>query len=374
MRIAILMSLGVSWSREAALRLAELGHKVHAIDFQSEVKGNYLRGREDITSGSVARLRDKLAGIHIIPGDDVSQFRYLRYAPRLRKICKEIDADILLSLWGGGFSMISYASGIRPYAVFVGGGDILRVSGLQQVLSRHALHRAVVTLANGKYLGERTKAFAPKALVRSFYLGVDTDIFVPGSPQDLPVTIICTRGFLPVYNNGYLIEALALLPDSLPEFRVVFTSAGETVNETIALADRVLKPAVRRRVQFLNGVTDQQMRENLQSAHIYTSMARYDGTSISLLEAMSCGLFPILSDIPQNREWIEPQSRNGMLVPFDQPVSYAKALERSILDAAWRKEAAPINRKLILDRADGRNNMAFVASVLEEAVGSRNRN
>jgi len=366
------MSLGVSWSREAALRLAELGHQVHAIDFESEVAGNYLRGRHDITAGSVARLREHLEGIHIIPGEDTSQFRYLRYAPRLRKICKGISADILLSLWGGGFSMISYASGVRPYAVFVGGGDILRVSGIQKLISRHALHRAVVTLANGKYLGERTKVFAPKASVRSFYLGVDTDNFVPGAPPDSPVTIICTRGFLPVYNNGYLIEALGFLPASLPEFNVVFTSAGESLNETIALADRLLMPAMRQRVRFLNGVTDRQMREHLQSAHIYTSVARYDGTSISLLEAMSCGLFPILSDIPQNREWIDPKIRNGILVPFDQPEVYAKALEQSILQAAWRKRAAPVNRNLILNRANGRSNMAFVASVLEESIGSRN--
>ncbi len=374
MRIAILMSLGVSWSREAALRLAELGHQVHAIDFESEIAGNYLRGRHDITSGAVAWLRERIEGIHLIPGEDISQWRYLRYAPRLRKLCKDIRADILLSLWGGGFSMISYASGVRPYAVFVGGGDILRVSGIQKLISRHALHRASVTLANGKYLGERTKVFAPKASVRPFYLGVDTDNFVPGAPPESPVTIVCTRGFLPVYNNSYVIEALAFLPASLPEFNVVFTSAGESLNETIALADRVLTPAMRKRVRFLNGVTDQQIREHLQSAHVYTSVARYDGTSISLLEAMSCGLFPVLSDIPQNREWIDPEMRNGMLVPFDQPRAYAKALEQSILETTWRKQAASVNRNLILDRANGRTNMAFVASVLEEAVGSRNGN
>ena len=42
MRIALLLSLGVPWSREAALRLSELGHEVHAIDFEREVKGTYL--------------------------------------------------------------------------------------------------------------------------------------------------------------------------------------------------------------------------------------------------------------------------------------------------------------------------------------------
>jgi glycosyltransferase involved in cell wall biosynthesis len=370
----MLISLGVSWSREAAFRLAELGHEVHAIDFESEVTGNYLRGRNDLHADAIAKLRSSVAGIHIIPGKDISQWRYLRYAPRLRKIFKDIKGDVLLSLWGGGFAMISCASGIRPYAVFLGGGDVLRVSGIQKVMSRFALDRAAVNFANGEYFGEKAKAFAPNASIHPIYLGVDAKRFVPGTPPSSPVTIICTRGFGGVYNNGYLIEALALLPKNVPEFRVVFTSTGDALEETRALADQILAPEIRQRVQFLNGVTDDEMLENLRNAHIYTSVSRYDGTSISLLEALSCGLYPILSDIPQNSEWIDPQVRNGMLVPLDQPAKYARLLEEAICNPAHRRTVAPFNRRLILDRADGRKTMARVASLLEAAIGSRNGN
>src|SRR5450631_2379850 len=99
----MLVSLAVSWSREAALRLAELGHEVHAIDFESEVTGNYLRGRDDLYSGAIDQLREGVASIQLIPGSDISQRRYLRYAPRFRNLCLDVKADVLLSLWGGGF-------------------------------------------------------------------------------------------------------------------------------------------------------------------------------------------------------------------------------------------------------------------------------
>ncbi len=108
-------------------------------------------------------------------------------------------------------------------------------------------------------------------------------------------------------------------------------------------------------------------------AHIYTSISRYDGTSISLLEALSCGLYPILSDIPQNREWIDPQARNGMLVPLDQPAEYARRIAEAIQDLAHRKSMASFNRALILTQADGRKTMNYVASRLEEAVVSGSR-
>jgi glycosyltransferase involved in cell wall biosynthesis len=368
----MLVSLNVSWAREAALRLSELGHEVHAIDFESEVTGNYLRGRNDLYGDSVGKLQEHLAGIHIIRGNDISQFRYLRYAPQLRKICKQIKGDVLLSLWGGGFAMISCVSGIRPYAVFLGGGDVLRVSGIQKLLSRFALDRAAIAFANGQYFGERAKVFAPHAQIHPIYLGVDPSKFLPGTPSPSPVVILCTRGFSHVYNNAYLIEAVSLLPRSVPDFRVVFTSAGELLSETQALADRILSSEVREKVSFLNGVTDECMLENLQKAHIYTSLSRYDGTSISLLEALSCGLFPILSDIPQNREWIDPQVGNGMLVPLDEPATYAKRLEEAIRNQSHRGTLRSFNRRLILERADGRKTMAHVATLLEDAIGAHN--
>jgi glycosyltransferase involved in cell wall biosynthesis len=270
--------------------------------------------------------------------------------------------------------MISYASGVRPYAVFLGGGDVLRVSGVQKTLSRLALNKAAIAFANGQYFGEKARAFAPDASIHSIYLGVDTDKFRLGMPPPSPVVILCTRGFSHVYNNGYLIEALSLLPDNLPDFRVVFTSAGELLEEAKALADRVLSPAQRQRVSFLNGVTDEGMLEQLRSAHIYTSVSRYDGTSISLLEALSSGLFPILSDIQQNREWIDPQTRNGMLVPLDKPAAYAECLQVAIRNGAVRKSMRAVNRRLILERADGRKTMAKVASLLEKAIGSNPQN
>jgi glycosyltransferase involved in cell wall biosynthesis len=373
MRIAMLTSLSVSWSREAALRLSELGHEVHVIDFESEVDGNYLNGRADTYSTAVAKLYESVAGVHIIKGNDVSQWRYLRYAPQLRKICKDVNSDVLLSLWGGGFATISCASGFRPYAVFLGGGDVLRVSGIQKMVSRFALNRAAVAFAHGRHFGEQARAFAPDASIYPIYLGVDTEKFSPGAPPDLPVTIICTRGFTPTYNNSYLIEAVALLPASLPEFRVVLTSTGESFNYTRDLADNILAPNIRERVKFLNGVTDEAMLENLRSAHIYTSVSRYDGTSISLLEALSCGLFPVLSDIPQNAEWIDRHARNGMLVPLDEPAEYARQLAQAIEGAVHRKSMASFNRALILERADGRKTMEEMATMLEAAV-ARNRN
>ena len=99
-------------------------------------------------------------------------------------------------------------------------------------------------------------------------------------------------------------------------------------------------------------------------------MSRSDGTSTALLEALSCGLFPILSDIPQNREWIDSTANNGILVPLDKPAKLADALSCAIQDEQWRRRAGKYNRSLILERADSRKNMDILVSKLEFMIHS----
>jgi glycosyltransferase involved in cell wall biosynthesis len=367
MRLAILMPVESPWSRETALRIAELGHEVHVIDFHS-AKREYLGGRKELHAPAIERLRSQVAGVLTLSAPIQSQLRYVVCARQLRKICRRCGAEILLTLWGGGWATMSYLSRVRPYAVFVGGGDILRVAGVNRWISQRALNAAEIVFANGKYFAARAREFAPKARIVPLYYGVDTEKFAPGFASGLPLRIICTRGFSAVYNNDYLVRGLAVMPDSVPEFRVTFTSPGSLLEETRSLADEILPPATRQNVEFLNGVTDDDMVKNLQASHVYVSLSRYDGTSISLLEALSCGLFPVLSDIPQNREWIDPALGNGILVPLDQPKALAEALVRALSDEESRQRAAEINRRLIIERADGRRNMAILATRLESIV------
>ena len=47
-----------------------------------------------------------------------------------------------------------------------------------------------------------------------------------------------------------------------------------------------------------------------QGARVAVSPSTHDGTPNTLLEAMSCGSFPVAGDIESLREWIEPGSAN----------------------------------------------------------------
>ena len=64
---------------------------------------------------------------------------------------------------------------------------------------------------------------------------------------------------------------------------------------------------------FFQGYTNKKdMLKQMQSSNIYISIPSRDGTPLSLLEAMALGLYPIVSSIDANHEWIS--SNNGVFV------------------------------------------------------------
>ena len=169
-----------------------------------------------------------------------------------------------------------------------------------------------------------------------------------------------------MYQNDAIVRALALLPIKLPKYRLIFTSGGEKLPEVRALADRLIPPAVRARIEFFEGVSYGTILETLSRSPIFVSMSRSDGTATSLLEALGTGLYPVLSDIPQNREWIDPGVGNGRLVPLDDDTALAGALADCIIQVDRLAKSSERNRRMVLDRANAERTRLALSATLEE--------
>src|SRR5262249_27320585 len=151
----------------------------------------------DPDSADFKRLQDSVADIHYLESPFRSEIRYLFLASTLRRMLNKINAQALLSLYAGGFAAMCFASGFRPYAVYVVGSDVLMSHGMRSKLTRLFLTSASQVFVNGGYLTEKTRALAPDARLVSLCLGVDTARFSPRVRPSSPVRIVCTRGFLP---------------------------------------------------------------------------------------------------------------------------------------------------------------------------------
>ena len=370
MKLLLIMTALCPWSQSVATSLTALGHEVHVVDMKNKPQPGLASASIDGIRDDFNRFRRRMAGVHFLTTPVRGNLCYLWAAPQLRLISRRLGIDMALALYGGGFGLMAYLSGIRPYCVYVVGSDVLLAPPVSRRISRRVYKAAAHVFANGKYLAACTRERAPGARVSELLIGVDTRRFTPADFYKRPVQIICTRGFQALYQNDAIVRALALLPIKLPEYRMIFTSGGEKLPEVRALADRLLPPAVRGRIEFIEGVSYGTILETLSRSHLFVSMSRSDGTATSLLEALGTGLYPVLSDIPQNREWIDPGVGNGRLVPLDDDAALAGALADCIAGVDQLAVHSEGNRRMVLDRADAQKTRIALSAALEGALSA----
>jgi len=88
---------------------------------------------------------------------------------------------------------------------------------------------------------------------------------------------------------------------------------------------------------------------------LYVSASHVDGSSISLLEAMACGLPALVSDIPGNLEWITPEV-NGWAFSVGSSRALAGQMAEAIKDINILRSYGAQSRQVAQDQADWNKN------------------
>lgn len=374
MRIVICMPTLCPWSRSLALTLQQEGHEVHVFDIVRRVERGLVSNKIPGVLKDFELLKNAVSGVHYSRSRLHHRLQYFTAALELRFLCRLLRIDVVLTLSGAGYYTMAYLSGVRPFAAYVVGSDVLLAGRLQRIINKAVLSSACVVLANGDYLAEQTRLQVPKARVVPLLLGINLEKFRLTNFETKPIRLVCTRGFGHVYSNETIVRALSRIPAGLPEFRMIFVSGGELLLDCMNLADNIIPRDIRSRIEFWGGVSYQEVVSCLEQSHIFLSMSLSDGTATALLEAMACGLFPIVSDIPQNRPFVQANVGNGVLIPVGDHGALALAIADAIQRIYELATFAPYNRQRIAELADASKTRQILISILEEVVNGGYRN
>lgn len=190
-------------------------------------------------------------------------------------------------------------------------------------LAKFAARKALGIIVDAKFLKDIwVKMGIPESKIQVIPFGIDTHIFNPNvNGQTLrkeleidknDIVIISTRYFFNAhYNVECLIKAIPLILKKNENTKFIIKGEGPLENYLKKLTQKL---NVSQNVRFVRFVPYDKIAQYLSAADIYVSTCFVDSTSVSLLEAMACGLAPVVTDIPGNREWIE-NGVNGFLFP-----------------------------------------------------------
>jgi glycosyltransferase involved in cell wall biosynthesis len=235
--------------------------------------------------------------------------------------------------------------------------------------ARYALkHADVVTTLADHMNASVVELGIPPDKITATPFGVDTHLFAPAPPDaspHIPLKLICTRNFEPVYDVDTLIRAVAKVISGGRQLDVDLVGDGPLRQ---SLVDLVQALGIESHVRFHGFVEHNTLPGLLAGADIFVTPALSDGNNVSLNEAMACGCFPIATNIPANAQWID-DGRNGYLYPSGNVDLLAQSIENACANGSLRQTAKAENRSIAETRADWRACVKRMEMIYERVSG-----
>jgi len=173
------------------------------------------------------------------------------------------------------------------------------------------------------------------------------------------IRIIVTRSLYPEYHIDAIIDAIAILVHREKRLEIQLTIAGSGPLEP-SLKAQCSRLGLENHINFIGKVPNQEIPNYLQQHDYYVAVPDTEGASASLFEVFACGLFPVVSDLPGNRIWIE-DGHNGLLVPSIDAECLANQLLFALNDTDRSAKAVGMNRKTAEEGLSLQKNMkAFI--------------
>lgn len=339
MRIATLSNAAVVHTRRWVEHLRERGHDVKLFSLEP--------GPAELAA-------------HALPAPAIPGFlRYPLAVPALRAELAAFRPDVVDAHYVPNYGLIGALSGHRPLSVAAWGSDLLVAGprdGLQRLRARYVLRRADLVIADAENLAAAARALgAIPERVRAIPWGVDRARFAPAAVRERGL-LLSTRMHETVYDIPTLLAGVAPVMARRPDTFLAIAGDGSLLAEHERLAARLL-PAGRYR--FLGRLAPAELAGWLGRAHVSLSASRSDSTSLSLLEAMSAGAIPVVTDIEGNREWVA-DGEGARLFAAGDAAGIERAVDAVLGDPAWCAGARERNAAVIAARGDWHRNFARI--------------
>lgn len=198
--------------------------------------------------------------------------------------------------------------------------------------------------------------------------GINLDFFeFKDNHNDTIIDAIVTRALQPEYQHDLIMKAFSIVKQKNIPFKLTIIGEGTELKKLKCLAQKL---SIQNEVIFAGKIDNDNIPKFLHQANFYISMPITEGVSSSLFEAMACGCFPVVSDLPGNRSWIS-QKVNGILVPSKNEFKLAEEIEWAFKNNDFTKKSITENRKLIEQNVNYKINMKKIAITYHDLINSK---
>ncbi|MBK8980597.1 MAG: N-acetyl-alpha-D-glucosaminyl L-malate synthase BshA [Planctomycetes bacterium] len=330
---------------EIALEAARRGHEVHLLSYDRP-----------------ARLSRPAPGLRF-HGVSVSAYPLFRYPPydlalatRMLEVQEEANLDLFHVHYAIPHAVSAYLAnamgkGQLRWITTLHGTDITIVGADRAYMrpTRFALEQSAAVTAVSRFLADETQLMfgfrEPLEVIPNF---VDTARFKPGTAgrfydrPDRERILVHASNLRPVKRVADIVRAFAIVASRVPA-RLRIAGDGPDREHALAVAADL---GVADRVDALGSLSIDALEKLLADADLFLSASETESFGLSMLEAMSCGVPCVSTNVGGVSEVFGP---TGRLVPLADPAAMAEAALSFLDDAAAHRAASAAARQRAVD-------------------------
>jgi glycosyltransferase involved in cell wall biosynthesis len=284
----------------------------------------------------------------------------------LKKEIKSFSPDIVHAHYVSSYGFLASLANFNPLILSAWGSDILvtaKRSWLARKIIGFVLSRATHVFADSTELLQESRALARLKNAHLILWGIDLNKIPPKEtiPEN-PFVITSARLLEPIYQIDQIILGFMKALETDPNLQLNIMGRG-----TVSGALQKLAAPAAQKIKFMGFIPEVDAMKTLAKSHCAISVPKTDGTAMSVLEAMACGLPIICSDLSANREWI-PCEGNIFLKEINSQTIANAILEMKTL--ITQNSVALTHKQIINARANRENEFNRVLDIYERSRNS----
>lgn len=348
MRICYIANSASSHTKKWVDYFLSLGHEVHVISHSNEdIKG---------------------ARIHYI---NYSLKNFILKANLVHKKIRDINPDILHAHQANTCGLYAATSRGYDYILSTWGSDILvgpEKSFLLKKIAQYSLKRASFITSDSWHMTKKIIELGGREeRIFTFPMGIEDEHIKERhkyTTEDNLLRVISIRRLERMFRIDIIIKGFYMALSSAPNMHLTVAADGNEMNSLKELVD-MLK--IKDKVSFTGSYNPHDVGKLLSGNDVFISIPESDSTSVSLLEGMYCGLFPVVCGLPANREWVR-DGENGLVIDEVNEANVCSALLWCYNNKENMARVSPENIKIIEDKALWRNNSKIVEGLYYKMI------
>lgn len=304
---------------------------------------------------------------------DGGKLEYLKKIKRVKKLIKEINPDIVHAHYATSYGLLGALAGAHPYIISVWGSDVYEFplkSSVHKMILKHNLKKADCILSTSNVMKEVTQQYTAKQ-IKVTPFGVDTEKFKPeaSKEKDEKELVIGTIKTLEEkYGIQYLVKAFIKVCRKYPDMNLKLKIGGKG-SQLEYLENLCAEAGIKDKVEFLGFLNQDEVIKTFQNMDIavYPSTLDSESFGVAAVEAESCGIPVIVSEIPGLMESTKP-GFTSLVCEKKNPDDLAEKIEKLINDKKLREEMGKNAREFVLENYDLNDNFNDIDKIYKEII------